>query len=47
MKDYIQKKKTKYIPESNFQNTDFVLKVLKLFDNLDSGLILDSTSVIL
>ena len=47
MKDFIQNKKTKYIDESNFKNTDFVLKVLKLFDNLDSGLVLDSTSDIL
>lgn len=47
MKDFIQNKKTKYIHEDNFKNTNFVLKVLKLFDNLDSGLVLDSTSEIL
>lgn len=34
MKNFVQKKKTKYIPESDFQNTEFVLKILKLFDNL-------------
>ena len=43
MKCFVQNKETRYVPRSNFENTEFILRLLKLFDNLETGLVFDST----